>query len=507
MRTAWTLCLALAFLTVPSVLAADEAPTTPSVTKPSEAWRTINMEGRKIPYAKRADHVKAEALAYLKQFGATGSMALGQEALSLGFIQRGAQQWSQAAATFRSVWANAENLETLRDQGAMQEAGLLGTKDLRDALGSAGCMKAIESLSAYSADLGTGARLTMRSNIESNIANVLAAMEHKQRAHDLRIAVVTRDPMMASRLYRSLVAGLLGKTHALDGYDGVRSEVRPLLDLLAAQQAKAIEMTEAKQKQAMANLLENSPDSVDENGKLKAKPANKRSMLERVAYNAGRQLASAKSYLTRIEKAGAPFAMLGKPAPDWTLEHAFGELKGLGDLKGKVVVLDFWATWCPWCIKSFPAIRDLLRDYEKQGLVVVGVTASAGTVYEARYDLDDDLLDKVVPGKRATPAARLARGTQKPNGETLFSAEDYPAKELEVIKTFISNHKMNWPVVMIDKTEPAPKYALAGWPHAVVIDREGRVRYFKSGALLRDRVDAVKKFRALLEDLLAEKAK
>jgi len=512
MRMTFTLLLTLALLVVPGLGFADETPAKDDLSKadlakPSVAWRDINMGSRKIAYAKRREHVKAEAAAYLAAFSAKGSMALGSEALSFAFIQRGAQQWESAAVTFRSIWANAENPETLRDQAAMHEAGLLAGKELREILGGETCLKSLESLTSYSAGLGTDTRLAMRSSIENNLARVLDAIERKQDAHDLRVAVVTRDPTMVSRMYRSLVSGLLGSTHALDGYEKVRADVKPLLELLAAQQAKAVELAEAKHKQALANLGENSPASVDENGKLKPKPRNQMSMLEKVAYSTGRQLGSAKSYVTRIEKAGKPFQMLGEPAPAWTLEHAFGDLQAVADLKGKVVVLDFWATWCPWCIKSFPAIRDLLRDYEAKGLVVVGVTASSGSVYAARYDLDDDLKDKGVPGKRATPAARRVRGSQEPDGKTLFSAEDYPAKEREVIHTFIENHKMTWPVVMIDKTEPGPKYALGGWPHAVVLDRQGRVRYFKSGALLRDKVDAVKKFRALLEDLLAEKAK
>ena len=80
----------------------------------------------------------------------------------------------------------------------------------------------------------------------------------------------------------------------------------------------------------------------------------------------------------------------------------------------------------------------------------------------------------------------------------------FPAKEKAIIATFIKNHEMTWPVVMIDKLEPGAKYALTGWPHAVVLDKQGRVRAFKSGALLRDRKEGVKKARKILERLMAE---
>ncbi|MHC5010066.1 MAG: peroxiredoxin family protein [Planctomycetota bacterium] len=217
-----------------------------------------------------------------------------------------------------------------------------------------------------------------------------------------------------------------------------------------------------------------------------------------------RQIQRAENDLRRLERAGAPLALLGEPAPAWTLEHAFGDTETLADLRGKVVVVDFWATWCPWCIRSFPALRDLLRDYRERGLEVIGVTASANSVYASRYDLDDDLADRAEEGARARPVAVLERGRPAPEGTVALPEAEYRAREIEVITEFIANHEMDWPVVMIDKEEPAAKYALGGWPHALVIDREGRVRYVKSGALLRDRAAQVAAFRQVLEDLLAE---
>jgi peroxiredoxin len=203
-----------------------------------------------------------------------------------------------------------------------------------------------------------------------------------------------------------------------------------------------------------------------------------------------------------LAKAGLPIEMLGRPAPAWTLLEAYGDVTSLSELEGRVVVLDFWATWCPWCIKSFPAIRDLLRDYEEQGLVVVGVTAPASTVYAHRFDLDDDLEST---GERPKPVARLARGEPDPDAEIpLLTEDEYRAVERETLPVFVANHAMTWPVVLIDAEDPGRKFALSGWPHAVVIDRAGRVRYFKSGALLRDRPEAVAAFRKVLEDLLAE---
>ena len=63
---------------------------------------------------------------------------------------------------------------------------------------------------------------------------------------------------------------------------------------------------------------------------------------------------------------------------------------------------------------------------------------------------------------------------------------------------------MSWDVVMIDAAEPGPKFALTGWPHAIVLDRKGRVRYFKRGALLTDKPEGIAKLRKVVDSLLAE---
>ena len=55
-------------------------------------------------------------------------------------------------------------------------------------------------------------------------------------------------------------------------------------------------------------------------------------------------------------------------APDFSLTSADGEYISLDDLKGKVVLLDFWGTWCPPCVASVPALRDLQKRFAKEPL-------------------------------------------------------------------------------------------------------------------------------------------
>ncbi|NUN07316.1 MAG: TlpA family protein disulfide reductase [Bdellovibrio sp.] len=55
-------------------------------------------------------------------------------------------------------------------------------------------------------------------------------------------------------------------------------------------------------------------------------------------------------------------------------KHLQGEkLKGLGDLKGKVVLIDFWASWCEPCKEALPIYNNLYKKYKDQGLVIIGI--------------------------------------------------------------------------------------------------------------------------------------
>lgn len=51
-------------------------------------------------------------------------------------------------------------------------------------------------------------------------------------------------------------------------------------------------------------------------------------------------------------------------APDFTLEAINGQPLSLSSLKGKWVILDFWGSWCPWCIKGFPALKEAYKAYD-----------------------------------------------------------------------------------------------------------------------------------------------
>ena len=73
-------------------------------------------------------------------------------------------------------------------------------------------------------------------------------------------------------------------------------------------------------------------------------------------------------------------AMQGKPAPELALKGWMNSKSmDLEALKGKIVVLDFWATWCGPCLRSVPHTNEMMKKYAKQGVVIIGVCAQSGS--------------------------------------------------------------------------------------------------------------------------------
>ena len=60
-------------------------------------------------------------------------------------------------------------------------------------------------------------------------------------------------------------------------------------------------------------------------------------------------------------------------APDFTLKNLHGNTVSLRDLRGKVVFLNFWATWCPPCRLEMPTMEELHKDFGNQGLVILAI--------------------------------------------------------------------------------------------------------------------------------------
>ena len=123
-------------------------------------------------------------------------------------------------------------------------------------------------------------------------------------------------------------------------------------------------------------------------------------------------------------------------APDFTLRDLDGERVTLSKLRGKVVLLNFWATWCPPCRMEIPDLSRIYTDYKDKGVVVLGVSW-------------DDLSN-------------------------------------EQIKTFVRNYKVAYPILhgtQSELSQVGKAYAWEGYlPTTYHIDRKGYLRDMYVGA-------------------------
>ena len=130
----------------------------------------------------------------------------------------------------------------------------------------------------------------------------------------------------------------------------------------------------------------------------------------------------------------SPFRDQNKPVPELTLKDFNGRTVRASNYRGKVLLLNFWATWCPPCRAEVPDLVRWQREYGKDGLQVVGVTQ---------------------------PPTDVAR-----------------------VRRFVRRHRVSYPVLLGAADTRALFAAGETLPLSVVIDREGTVREVIKGILL-----------------------
>ena len=478
--------------------------TAEEVLKPTKAFSKFRKDMRPYSGPEREAAGKKAAQEYLAAWEASGKTPTPTDNYVLAQFRQEAGEYKKALEGFHAVQSDQEVKEKTRDYAANAEALILLIPALRQELGKEAIDKALAGLCAYADKMPMPAGLSARSKLRTSIAMVYDMGGRMKDSQQMRMQLLKDDPGQLSSLARPIIASYLRGTHKLAEYDTVKKEAAAAVKFLKDMQQAAVNKAQATYDKSFAKLKSSDPGALDAEGNLKKTSTKGMSKDEKAVYTDQRKLATAQDLLADIDEYAKPIALLGTPAADWTAEHLFGEVETLASQKGKVVVLDFWATMYETC--NFPLMRDLLKEYGEKGLSVIGVTVTGPVVYADRFAMDEDMKSKGDPGAQLYYAALRATERQPADGEYILDGEAYRSREKEAIQAFIEAHELKWPHVMIDKDEPAPKYAhqANGGPHLVILDKEGRIRFFRSGELPRADKEGNAALRTIIADLLAE---
>lgn len=166
-----------------------------------------------------------------------------------------------------------------------------------------------------------------------------------------------------------------------------------------------------------------------------------------------------------ISRARTRQTIVGQPAPEIEFTTVYNaESISLQELRGKVVLIDFFANWCGPCKAAFPHMRDLYDELKSEGLEIVGVTGYQGSYSDGDLQVSDISQDR----------------------------------ERELTVEFIKKYMINWPVGFSSKGESNPDYGVRGIPMVVLVDQQGIVREIYIGASMSVKENMEARVRELL---------
>jgi peroxiredoxin len=136
-----------------------------------------------------------------------------------------------------------------------------------------------------------------------------------------------------------------------------------------------------------------------------------------------------------------------KPAPDFSLQDIKGNMVNLADFRGKSILLNFWATWCEACKEEMPSMQRLYDTLSSQGVEVVAIS-----------------IDR---------------------------------RNFDRIKEFAKEYNLTFPILWDPDQKVRKHYYIMGLPTTYLIDPEGKLRGFASGARAWDSGDAIQAITSL----------
>lgn len=128
-------------------------------------------------------------------------------------------------------------------------------------------------------------------------------------------------------------------------------------------------------------------------------------------------------------------------APDFSLQTLSGDTVQLADYRGKIVLLNFWTSWCPPCKAEMPEIQSLYEAYQAQGLIVLGINI---TVLDDRVE----------------------------------------------VERFVKELGLSFPILLDESGDISnPLYRVIRIPTSYFIDQEGKIYSVQFGAMSRERIE------------------